>query len=217
MIKMSKVHGVGRVTISPQERGTIKLKLKISNKNFIIILYNVLYIPKNKHNLISLGKWDKSGGKYVGGDGKIYLQKNNEQVACGELIETNLYKMFVHAIKPIASSKITPSSVEEVNKTMGNVIDWEIWHCRFSHVRYHGLERLLDENLVDGFNVNHGSIKTDCQSCTEAKHTINPFPKETESKLTVKGKITHMDLVGPINIVLLNGNSYFLMLVDNTT
>ena len=138
-------------------------------------------------------------------------------MACGKLIETNLYKMFIHAVKPIVSSKITSLSVEEVNETIGNTINWETWHCCFGHVGYCGLERLLDENLVNGFNVNCGSIKTDCQSFTEAKHTINPFPKETKSKLTVKGKIMHMDLVGPIDIVSLNGNSYFLMLVDDTT
>ena len=46
---------------------------------------------------------------------------------------------------------------------------------------------------------------------------INPFPKEVEPHKTKKGELTHMDLVGPINVVSLNGNSYFLTLVDDTT
>ena len=32
-----------------------------------------------------------------------------------------------------------------------------------------------------------------------------------------KGELTHIDLVGPMNVVSLNGNSYFLTLVDDAT
>ena len=32
-----------------------------------------------------------------------------------------------------------------------------------------------------------------------------------------KGELTHIDLVGPMNVMSLNGNSYFLTLVDDAT
>ena len=58
------------------------------------MLEDVLYISTNKHNLISPGRWDKAGGRYVGGDGKINLvTKNGKHVATGNKINDNLYKM----------------------------------------------------------------------------------------------------------------------------
>jgi hypothetical protein len=30
---------------------------------------------------------------------------------------------------------------------------WETWHKRFGHISYSGLQKLLDEKLVDGFTV----------------------------------------------------------------
>lgn len=63
----------------------------MNGKKFIIVLHNVLYIPGNKHNLISLGKWDKNGGAWQGGGGEMYMIRDERPVAEGKLIDTNLY------------------------------------------------------------------------------------------------------------------------------
>ena len=93
MIKLDKVHGVGGLTIMPQGQGTIKLKSSIDGQTFIIILNNVLYILENKHNLILLSKWDRSGGIYEGGNGEMFMMKDGLRIACGRLVGSNLYQL----------------------------------------------------------------------------------------------------------------------------
>ena len=64
------------------------------NENFELILENVLYVPQNPHNLLSLGRWDNAGGLYWGINGKLSLTtKNGQTVATGIKTTNNLYKM----------------------------------------------------------------------------------------------------------------------------
>ena len=44
----------------------------IGGETCVLMLEDVLYIPTNKQNLISLGRWDKAGGQYMGGDGQLH-------------------------------------------------------------------------------------------------------------------------------------------------
>jgi hypothetical protein len=39
---------------------------------------------------------------------------------------------------------------------------WETWHKRYGHIGYTGLQKLLDNKLVDGFVVDTASAKPDC-------------------------------------------------------
>ena len=63
-------------------------------QKFIIKLNDTHYISSNKQNLFSLGRWDKAGGRYVGGQNQLILiSKDGKKVAKGEKISNNLYKM----------------------------------------------------------------------------------------------------------------------------
>ena len=55
----TNVSGVGNVKTKALGRGTIELNSSYNGKNYIIELKNVLYIPTNRNNLISLGRWIK--------------------------------------------------------------------------------------------------------------------------------------------------------------
>jgi transposase InsO family protein len=92
---------------------------------------------------------------------------------------------------------------------------WEIWHKRFGHVNYSGLQKLLDHNLVEGFNVNSQSSKPDCIACTESKQSIEPFGSSSDWQ-TVPGELTHIDLWGKYDVASINGNNYFILLVDDS-
>jgi len=55
------VSGVGNIKIQAQGKGTIRIKTVVNNKVYNITLTDVLYIPNNQQNLLSLGRWDKAG------------------------------------------------------------------------------------------------------------------------------------------------------------
>ena len=93
---------------------------------------------------------------------------------------------------------------------------WEIWHKRLGHVGYSTLQQMLDKHLVEGFNVNTRTPKPDCVACTEAKQSVEPFDQHFE-KETEPGDLTHLDLWGKYDTVSINGNQYFLLMVDDSS
>jgi IS30 family transposase len=81
-------------------------------------------------------------------------------------------------------------------------------------VGYTGLQRLLDTQLVEGFNVDSKSPKPDCIACTKAKQHVEPFPKSVE-QMTGPGDLTHINLWGKYTVWSINGNQYYLLFMDN--
>jgi gag-polypeptide of LTR copia-type/Integrase core domain/GAG-pre-integrase domain len=207
------VLGVGNVKTDAKGRGTIELKTSYNGQNHTLELKNVLYIPTNRNNLISLGKWDKAGGHYKGGGGELILiTKDEVPVARGTQIGNGLYKMNVAIREPCAKN------IEEANPQSFIVNEpaqsWETWHKRFGHVGYSGLQKMLDKNLVNGFSVDKNSLKPDCIACTEAKKSVEPFEKSSDRN-TEPGDLTHIDLWGKYDIASINGNHYYLLMVDD--
>jgi hypothetical protein len=93
-------------------------------------------------------------------------------------------------------------------------LSWETWHRRFGHIGYTGLQKLLDEKMVNGFTVDEHTEKPDCEACTQAKQHVEPFPKV--SKHTTKpGELTHIDLWGKYAVKSINGKQYYLLFVDD--
>ena len=85
--------GVGGKKATAIGRGTVTLISNCSGVNWTLKLENVLHVPGQKNNLISLGRWDKAGGTYQGGDSKITLiTKDGKRVAEGIRLNNFLYK-----------------------------------------------------------------------------------------------------------------------------
>ena len=63
------VAGVGNNQAIVEGRGTIELESIYNDYKYLLRLENVLHIPSNRNNLISLGRWDHAGGRYTGGGG----------------------------------------------------------------------------------------------------------------------------------------------------
>ena len=208
------VSGVGNVKAEAKGQGTVELKSTINGQKYVLELKNVLYIPTNRNNLISLGKWDKAGGQYSGGGGILTLiTKYGTPVARGTQIGNNLYKMKVNIREPDMKSineEIPQTFI--VNEPTQN---WETWHKRFGHIGYSGLQYMLDKNLVEGFKVDKNSPKPDCVACTEAKQSVEPFEKDSERE-TEPGDLTHIDLWGKYDTASINGNHYYLLIVDDS-
>jgi len=93
------IAGVGGAKTHAIGQGNIKLESECNGTTYILELRNVLYVPKNKNNLLSLGKWERDGRSYNACDGTIsLLMKEKKTVAKGVKISNDLYKFaFKHA------------------------------------------------------------------------------------------------------------------------
>ena len=96
------------------------------------------------------------------------MTQDGRKVAQGIKIQNNLYKLSnIMVRKPEPTHKMSNTqsyNMWEPAKT------WEIWHRRFGHVGMTSLQQMLDEKLVEGFNVDIQSPKYDCEACVQAKH-----------------------------------------------
>jgi Reverse transcriptase (RNA-dependent DNA polymerase)/GAG-pre-integrase domain/Integrase core domain len=212
------VVGVGDLKAKAEGKGTIELESRYKNKTFILKLENVLHIPTNRNNLISLGKWDAAGGRYIGGGGKIILEnKNKTPVAVGTKIANNLYKLKLKTRKP-RENHHKKQHVNDLQTfmTTSPTQSWETWHKRYGHVGYSGLQKLVDQHMVDGFTVDVNSTKPDCETCVQAKQTREPF-KGISNKNTKAGELTHIDLWGKYETQSIHGNQYYILFVDDAT
>ena len=83
--------------------------------------------------------------------------------------------------------------------TTGSNPSWEMWHRRFGHISYDGLQKLLQKNMVNGFEVSKESAPSDCVTCVEAKMTVDSY-KTVPKRHQKPGELTHIDVWGNVTI-----------------
>jgi hypothetical protein len=125
------VSGVGNKQVNIEGQGTIELESNYNGYEYLLRLENVLYIPGNRNNLISLGRWDHARGWYTGGRGVLTLiTKDGKQVAKGTKVDNNLYKMNVSVKKPGATVSKTTACTPQTFQASEPSQTWENWHRR---------------------------------------------------------------------------------------
>src|SRR6202451_4477204 len=209
-IQESTVTGVGGKKAAAIGRGTAILNSNCNGVDWTLKLENILHVPGQRNNSISLGRWDKAGGTYQGGEKKIILiTKNGKRVAEGNRLKNFLYGMNVRVKQPTLTSESSQTFAGTESAQ-----SWETWHKCYGHIGYSGLQKLLDNKMVEGLEVDMNTPKPDCVACTEAKQNVEPFPKVT-NRNTQTGDLTHIDLWGKYAIRSINGNQYYIVLVDD--
>lgn len=68
--------GLGPAETPVAGRGTITLKFEFDGKTYLHQLRNTLHVPEGSNCLLSLGRYDHSGGKVEFEKGMCWLQKN---------------------------------------------------------------------------------------------------------------------------------------------
>lgn len=80
----SSVMGVGSKEAKIDGCRTVELVSTCSGQDFILLLGDVIHVPRTQNNLILLGRWDATGGRYTRGKRVITLiTKDGQQVAEG--------------------------------------------------------------------------------------------------------------------------------------
>ena len=110
----------------------------------------------------------------------------------------------------------SPADAEETYVANSSAPNWETWHKRFGHVGYSGLQKLLENELVEGLEINKKTPKPDCIAYMEAKLSEASYGPAT-NRYTWPGQLTHLDLWGKYDVTSIHGNRYYLLLVDDTT
>jgi GAG-pre-integrase domain len=164
----AKVQGVRNTLSKTHGHGTVKVQAHMNDITCILILQNILYVPSNQYNLLSLRRWDSHGRHFKSSQGTLSLMNQDGRViTCGLKLKSHLYKMKIRTIgvtertgddRTEAPGKAKIPTAFAVNK----VHTWEEWHRCFGHIGYKGLRELQCRNLVKGFSIDQTSSKSDC-------------------------------------------------------
>ena len=153
----ASVTGVGGIRTNIQGKGTVILESGYKGSTYILRLKDILHIPANKNNLISLRHWDNAGGTYKSDARTLKLaMKGRTVVAEGHKVHNHLYKMQVKAHEHVKGKHETHPAQYRYQMFLSEepMQSWEVWHKRFGHVSYSGLQTLLEKGLVIGFPLN---------------------------------------------------------------
>ena len=213
------VTGVGGLRTVIKGRGTIDLESEYGGQQYVLRLTDVLHIPSNRNNLLSLGRWDDAGGTYRSDAGVLKLAvKTGTVIATGRKIHNHLYKMMVRVSDKRQNEEPSQALTNkyQIFLSEGSPENWETWHRRFGHVSYTGLQTLLNKNLVLGFNVDTHTPKPDCVACMEAKQFEEPYNKAV-TRQTKPGELTHIDLWGKYEVKSINGHQYYILFIDDAS
>ena len=167
-----------------------------------MIFENVLYIPKLKTNILSLGKLDSQGCDIRLRNGFLTLYDGQGRL----LTKTSKTRgnMYLLKLNIVEHCLLVEKNDEEA---------W-LWHRRMCHQSAHTLHGMLKGNHAIGLP-RSSKFEHKCSCCVAGKHARALFPKATEFRASKPLELVYADLCGPITPSTIRGGKYFLLIVDD--
>ena len=91
--------------------------------------------------------------------------------------------------------------------------DAKIWHYRYGHLSWKGLEILMKKNMVRDLPELQ-EIETKCKDYLLGKQHREAIPKRAQWRASQKLELIHSDLCDPIKPSSNSGNRYFMTFTD---
>jgi len=188
--------------IEVEGHGTIEVLALVKGQWEPRTVEDVLYVPKLKKNLFSVGATTNKNLKVVFKDNKMEVY-GKRLLAVGIKQTNQCYKMlFKTASKPQANVSTTDSIM--------------LWHERLGHVNFKTLKEMVGNGLLSG-------IKTKsidglfCEACQNGKIHRSPFQKISKERTSKPGEVIHMDVCGKMTHSSIGGSNYFVLFKDDST
>jgi transposase InsO family protein len=193
-------------SIKVQGQGDIKCVTRIKGKPSTFTLYNVLYVPELKKNLISADLLIK--------DGYSVTLKPKKTEVIHETSKRTLFEvhshqgMFIVPLSPIALTNLlnmanafrkTTKTLQELHEDLGHP---SIKRTKLAAKSSEDID-ICDEKFDQ------------CESCIKAKQSKNPVGKGPAPRSCIPFEIIHSDLCGPMPEVSKGGKKYFLTFTDD--
>lgn len=122
-------------------------------------------------------------------------------------LEDGLYLLNQNFDQTAHDTKLTTNNTQ----SSYNKIDINLWHKRFGHVSTVMLNKILPTKIETITRV-----LNKCFVCPRAKQIRFPFPEST-IKSSSSFDMVDMDIEGPYKTPTVDGNKYFLTIVDDYT
>jgi hypothetical protein len=108
------------------------------------------------------------------------------------------------------------NEIEEERCCLGKEDESWIWHRRMGHIHFDNLVKINKKQVVREMPEITKPTNTMCKHCQHGKQTKVEF-KTKEYSTTKPLEIVHTDLCGPTRTKGLDGEQYFMLLIDDYT
>ncbi|CAJ2633694.1 unnamed protein product [Trifolium pratense] len=185
--------------VAVKGKGNVLIRLKNGDHQFIS---NVYYVPNMKSNILSLGQLLEKGYDIQLKNNNLSIRDHSNKFIAKVPMSRN--RMFVLNIQNDVAQCLKMCYKEE---------SW-LWHLRFGHLNFGGLELLSKKEMVRGLPyINHPNQV--CEGCLLGKQFKMSFPKESSSRAQKPLELIHTDVCGPIKPRSLGKSNYFLLFIDD--
>ena len=122
------VKGIGNSPARVLGRGTIVVDFEVDGRTITHTLSNVLHVPDAPNCLISVGRYDASGGRTEFYNGGCILKNKDGKIVGKGLLTNKIYLLFAHVNN---SHNVSLQGSETQTQTIykqANQATWEEWH-----------------------------------------------------------------------------------------
>ncbi|GKC33258.1 zinc finger, CCHC-type containing protein [Tanacetum coccineum] len=167
----------------------------------IVTLFNVLYVPKLRKNLVSGPVLNKCGYKQVYESDKYILSK------CGVFVGFGYYNngMFMLNLNKV------PDDSDSVYMSSSTVVNSTLWHARLGHVHYKRMLEMSKDDLIPAIDENLEK----CTTCMLTKITRQPFKSITRKSVILE--LIHSDLCDFHATPSLGNKKYVITFIDDAS
>jgi hypothetical protein len=186
-----------------------ELPLKISN-DFTLYLYDVLYVPSMRRNLIFVSCLDDDGFDCLFGK-KQYLIIFNDEVVGRAFRHDKLYLFSIKDSINIISSEnnVNVSSAKNKRKRIDD-ISLKLWHRRLGHISRGKIERLVKESILPPLEYLDFE---QCIDCIKGKYD-KQIKKNAKRSVGIL-EIIYMNICSPFPIASVDGYDLFIIFTDD--
>ena len=180
-----------------------KEKSTVNNTRRVVLdLHQVLFVPKQTKNLLSVPAMALMGAKIYFDKDKCLVRKNSQEFVIGSLLRDKLYTVNSAEYAQVSTASSAPSPT--------------LWHLRLGHLNYTYMNRLMKKEMVDGLNydIDTHSHK-ECKACILGKMQKKPIPKQSQHRASKPYEIVHSDVCGPMQVESKGGSKYMLTFTDD--
>ena len=93
----------------------------------------------------------------------------------------------------------------------------DVWHQHYGHLGVQNLQKLAQEELVDGFDFNSLRALNFCEPCLEGKKHRRKFPNDRHRWSDEPLGLVHSDVCGKMTAKSLSGGEYDLTFIGDKT
>eukprot|EP00253_Pinus_taeda_P025358 PITA_25358 len=211
-VKSQVTHGTDS-KVSIMGKGEVKIFTKKGENKTIADVY---YVPGMKCNLLSIGQLVQKGYNVFFLNDVCTIMDRAPNKRCISEVKMTTNRIFHLKIKAdLKNKEVIAAVTQEAFQSIPKDENW-LWHLRFGHLNFGGLNLLSRKGMVRGLPLIEKSDNL-CEGCILGKQNRESFPSGKSIRAKAPLEIVHSDVCGPMQTPSLAGNQCFLTFIDDFT